>query len=725
MSKHLSPAAVAGVSSRPEFEFTVFPRVDAPDRGTRHAGLAELIRMLREPRRGTKEEQPCWAPATFDGSRKTENVEKVSGLVFDVDEGDVPPAREVAKQIAAYRGIVHTSSSHTPEAPRLRVLILLSRPVDVDEHRRLWRWCYLNLPCAPNIARGSKDAARQCYFPVSSPSFEVHELTGEPLDVDRVLELEPDVPEGVGGELPADGERWLVRDTDLEDGARVLARHFVQGKRHTMSLAIAGACRWSGLSEKDAHRFLCLVAKHGPEGNEDPEDRAKTVRRTYALADEGRYVTGWPTLRAEIGDDAGRARDLLHGVDRWRRVVARLRPKAANDETPEPSPEAPDAKPNPLRIEDRPLDAEDEPVDWLVKGLIPAGGVCMFAAEPGTNKSWAALDIATCVAHGRPWLGKHATKRGRALYVNFDMPPGDVRRRLRLLGDDGSVARASHPDVSLDDVAFWEALEEQAPAFVVVDTLSAGNPEADENDPRAANPLRRAASMAARTGTTFLFLHHTTKDSTASKKNRVRGTGAILGAVDAYFLLESVGTDGATSVSCAKFRVEREPEKFFVRLVDETRDGQKTVRLQLEGETATTKAAKTGKPADLYAAIRLRIATNGPDVPSAIAKGLGRARDIRDACRVLVERGELVIIDRRHHLDGPKEREARVLAAVRSKRLRTVADVAKAAHVKPDDVRALVDSNIVWKTSETDEGVFACRPDVPSGVLRTPGRRDV
>ena len=55
-----------------------------------------------------------------------------------------------------------------------------------------------------------------------------------------------------------------------------------------------------------------------------------------------------------------------------------------------------------------PLDPLQKAADtkWLIDGVIPAGSINWMVASPESFKTFIALDMATCVASGRPWHGR-------------------------------------------------------------------------------------------------------------------------------------------------------------------------------------------------------------------------------------------------------------------------------------------------------------------------------
>jgi KaiC/GvpD/RAD55 family RecA-like ATPase len=70
----------------------------------------------------------------------------------------------------------------------------------------------------------------------------------------------------------------------------------------------------------------------------------------------------------------------------------------------------------------------EERVDWLVGGLLPAGGLSLVIAKPKVGKSTFARHVAHAVARGDPFLGRR-TRRGGVLYISVEERRRDVRPR--------------------------------------------------------------------------------------------------------------------------------------------------------------------------------------------------------------------------------------------------------------------------------------------------------
>ncbi len=353
------------------------------------------------------------------------------------------------------------------------------------------------------------------------------------------------------------------------------------------------------------------------------------------------------------------------------------------------------------------LEDADAPTDYLVDKILPTASVGMFVAQPYVMKTWAAYSLGIAVSQGKPWLGKHATKKGKVLVVDYEMGRTKVKKRLRMLGDDGSVGRIIKPGARLDNIELWSALFEERPALVIIDSLSAGNRANDENSPQFVFPIDRASDMANACGCSFIIIHHAVKDTNGrSKQAWVRGTGAIFGQLDVCYALETVaeGSKGEkrASLECIKMREGEEPPKFTLQLTD-----ARGIELY-EDPDHTVKVS-----GNLTDAIRLALG-KGPSSANDLAdislKGRGRV-NIQRELNSMKARGEAVFIDRRWYLDGPNIRAERIRvtaldANIHPSSISTPAKLATLAHASVDDVTRLIAHRRLARTSEGDLGAW-------------------
>lgn len=145
--------------------------------------------------KSAKETCALWSPGTFaNNHRQKKNVESIFALGFDLDEEPVVTFDLACSKLAAVAGHLTTSFRHRTDAPRLRLIALLSRPVNADEYARLWTYYQRRLVgLGMGVGAAAKDPSRGWFVP-SSPNLPGHEyrharLPGTPIDVDQDLAL--------------------------------------------------------------------------------------------------------------------------------------------------------------------------------------------------------------------------------------------------------------------------------------------------------------------------------------------------------------------------------------------------------------------------------------------------------------------------------------------------------------------------------------------------------
>jgi hypothetical protein len=128
----------------------------------------DLLRMVLQPVVGTaKNRLPLWGPTTYglpfieEGKpvcRRASNAELLSMVVLDVDDGtSVDELIEPGVFCLA-----HTSWSHTPDAPKWRIIYPLAEPVPAAQWGDTWRGVAAKWP---SIDPSTKDPSRIYYVP--------------------------------------------------------------------------------------------------------------------------------------------------------------------------------------------------------------------------------------------------------------------------------------------------------------------------------------------------------------------------------------------------------------------------------------------------------------------------------------------------------------------------------------------------------------------------------
>ncbi len=139
-------------------------------------------------------------------------------------------------------------------------------------------------------------------------------------------------------------------------------------------------------------------------------------------------------------------------------------------------------------------------IKWVVDDYIEADSLAQVFGDPGGGKSFVAIDLACCVATGKPWHG-HDVKQGSVFYIAGEGHNG-LARRLKAwqIGNGTSLAGVplykSHRAAQLYDATeaavVAEAIKELSaeanciPSMIVIDTL-ARNHGGDENSTQDMN----------------------------------------------------------------------------------------------------------------------------------------------------------------------------------------------------------------------------------------------
>lgn len=189
--------------------------------------------------------------------------------------------------------------------------------------------------------------------------------------------------------------------------------------------------------------------------------------------------------------------------------------------------------------------------DYLIAGIIRAGGLLEIQAYGGSGKSWLAVNLALCVASGLPWLGMFTVKRCNVACLDYENGRYEMARRfqgcaraLRLPMPVQGLGLITMPDKYMTSDGFELSIAKLAAAYqlIIIDTLKAASPGVDENDSKMRESLDRLRRVGERTGCTFVVLIHSKKKSNSAveidARERGRGSSAIYDAADAQLGVE-------------------------------------------------------------------------------------------------------------------------------------------------------------------------------------------
>lgn len=458
--------------------------------------------------------------------RSNDNVRQIWGVCGDYDGERVTPeqARD-ALQAASITALVYTSPSHTPEAPRWRIVAPFAAPAAPDTHAAAVE--RLN-----SIVGGG----------LSSESFTL----SQPFYIGRVAGREATYRayrvDGVSIDRADHVPRQPWRGAQRADGGyRVDAEALLDDLRAGIEI----------------HPAIVALAARGYT-QEELED---VVRR---------HMSSWE--RPERGDVAIRE-DIPRAVNSWARKQQRdLERKLAAVGVPPPYQITPSAPATPRMLR-RLSDITSAPrkLTWLIRDRIEQPSFAVMFGPPEQGKTFVAIDIGCSVALGRPWRGQKVTKVP-VHYLTGEGHNGFGRRLLAWKIANGiSDAEWNAADMFVSPQAFNmndqtaldayydETKQFGTPGLLIIDTLTRFTPGVDQSSQKEMGVFVRNVDLMVKAwNCTVIILHHTGQ----TDQTRAMGSIVLKGAVDVEMSVHLKG--GIVRLGNTKNKEgERFPEQRF------------------------------------------------------------------------------------------------------------------------------------------------------------------
>jgi hypothetical protein len=195
-------------------------------------------------------------------------------------------------------------------------------------------------------------------------------------------------------------------------------------------------------------------------------------------------------------------------------------------------------------------------VEWIIEDYLERDTTAQLFGDPGSAKSFIALDMALSVATGKQWCG-HATTSSPVFYIAGEGLRGLQRRKEAWLLHNKVTDRSapfwlSSGATALSDPSQLAALiadidatlaDSGLPGLIVIDTVARNFGGGDENSTKDMSAFIVALdTLRERYRCCILLVHHTGH----SEKSRARGSIALLGSLDAEYRVEKTGIDEKT-----------------------------------------------------------------------------------------------------------------------------------------------------------------------------------
>lgn len=146
-----------------------------------HVGKLPLSEYLRlksgtaagKARAARDKDGAWWSPWSYAApTRNAANARAGSAIVLDFD-GGMLTAEQVSAPLAQITHVRHTTYSHSPEHPKYRAVIPLSRSISRQEHKRLLEY-FVSLYLEGAVDSSTKDDCRLWFYPGAAADMAQH-----------------------------------------------------------------------------------------------------------------------------------------------------------------------------------------------------------------------------------------------------------------------------------------------------------------------------------------------------------------------------------------------------------------------------------------------------------------------------------------------------------------------------------------------------------------------
>lgn len=300
------------------------------------------------------------------------------------------------------------------------------------------------------------------------------------------------------------------------------------------------------------------------------------------------------------------------------------------------------------------------PINWRIKGFLEEDTTGLFFGDPGSYKSFIALDMAFHVAAGKDWHGNEV-KQGTVIYIAGEGHGGLARRFAAWQKHHGidlsnvplyaseQAAQFYNRESAVQVIAAINAIAKFTgpPAMIVIDTLARNFGPGDENSNNDMGLFLNHVDglLRARFGATVAIVHHTGH----SHKERARGATALKGGMDFEYRIETVGEGMLACMTCTKMKDAREPSQLWLEglevVVGEFEDDEITsLVFAKSGPPVEEEPPLKGKQADLFQIIAAEAPVERDTLRNVVLKGgvFETPDQFRNALQQLKKKGVVI-----------------------------------------------------------------------------------
>ena len=569
----------------------------------RYINMPELLKMAASPTIGPKNSAQALTP--YRAPAKTKEVAHVSeyhALVIDHDK-DSLSAVQVRQLYRGYRlpALIYTTASHTPEAPRYKVVVPLKYSIPFEKFTELAIGAArlfgtdksqsndAQVFFAPN--KLTNDADYQWFDDTQGrtidPLNEAHPFIGACADryLDHIEQQREKADQASSKPKTFSQSGSSIIDMvcaqyDIVDELRARDYKLIRPNLLLSPTSSSGSPGVVVLTGGDGKQRV--YSHHGetdPLSNLNHSGHALDVFDVICTLDyNGDTSAAVRELAPKVDEQAQKNRQREFAEKKAQANAQSLftgciEPTSGNEQTPEPSDSQQE---HGFRFQPiGELLKDIHPPAWLVKGIIERDCLAVIYGEPGHGKSFIAMDLAASIATGTDWH-EHTTTHGAVFYIAGEGSNG-IARRFRgweiLRGislSDAPLCISSTP-IALDDhesalkvkqaITAMAEQQQQTPVLIVVDTL-ARNFAGDENGTKDMNQFIRCMdAVRFAWKASILIVHHTGKDTSRG----ARGSSVLKAAIDTEFSA-SMDENKIICLQCHKMKEGEPPRPIAFKL---------------------------------------------------------------------------------------------------------------------------------------------------------------
>ncbi len=248
-------------------------------------------------------------------------------------------------------------------------------------------------------------------------------------------------------------------------------------------------------------------------------------------------------------------------------------------------------------------------LSWIVDGLFARPSFNLLVGDPGSKKTYLAMDLATCVANDKPWLG-FAVSHCPVFFVDEETGYIQMWNRFNsvLHAHDSEwgapLAYTSIAGYNLRHPADAEELIRRAlsikAGLIIIDALPDLMPSSDGSSTSMQPVLFNLRRMAETCNAAVVVIHHN------NREGGYRGSSSISASVDLMLSVSSQSNDTLIEIRCLKARFQA-PEPFCARAhFETTAQGEPRVHLTATDDRPEDSQSPL-EPAPAFSGVALAI----------------------------------------------------------------------------------------------------------------------